>query len=467
MGKSESRHLWHVGVCRTGVCGTLAQPILDRRVALVTYAQQPPAHLLADAAAYPFHFRIAAIQARYFDLVRTRTIRTRTGLMGKYPAMILNSLSVEGFLGQERSLVIEFNSDINIVTGYNGAGKTNLLKLLWYTISGNIHTLLEEVEFVTLTLETSEYSLSIRKISFNTCTGWIDLPGHNRQEFRDIFDDERSIHVDARDSIAEAVREIGGSLFFPTFRRIEGGFTISSPEKRRGIQTGLLGLARPSSDLQKSLLDIAQRLTNSDHTFVTSISTIDIADLLLRRYTAMSEASSSLQTKMTQEIIEEIRKFRWSHVNDASFDSEDAGKVLDEIAKNIEVTDVKRERAMAPLRAVQELVAKIFRHKAIQLNQRVSFGDAASAISSDLLSAGEKQMLSFICYNAFFSKIPIFIDEPELSLHVDWQRTLFPTLESQGKDNQFIIATHSPFIYGKYPEKEIMLVDNRGAEGHD
>lgn len=76
-------------------------------------------------------------------------------------------------------------------------------------------------------------------------------------------------------------------------------------------------------------------------------------------------------------------------------------------------------------------------------------------------------MLSFICYNAFSNQIPIFIDEPELSLHVDWQRTLFPTLESQAKDNQFIIATHSPFIYGKYPEKEIALVKMRGDEGSD
>ena len=89
--------------------------------------------------------------------------------------------------------------------------------------------------------------------------------------------------------------------------------------------------------------------------------------------------------------------------------------------------------------------------------------EAKEAISSDKLSAGEKQMLSFLCYNAFSDNMPIFIDEPELSLHVDWQRLLFPTLLKQGQKNQFFVATHSPFIYAKYPDKEFLLNDNRGG----
>lgn len=178
----------------------------------------------------------------------------------------------------------------------------------------------------------------------------------------------------------------------------------------------------------------------------------------------LSEISSRFQTNMTQEIISDIRSFRMKQASHEESQAEEAGTVLDEIAAKIEQIDIRRDKTMAPFRAVQDLVSKIFRHKAIQINKSLSFGDAADAISSDLLSAGEKQMLSFICYNAFYNEIPIFIDEPELSLHVDWQRTLFPTLESQGKSNQFIIATHSPFIYSKYPEKEIALVNSRGED---
>ena len=73
-------------------------------------------------------------------------------------------------------------------------------------------------------------------------------------------------------------------------------------------------------------------------------------------------------------------------------------------------------------------------------------------------------MLSFLCYNAFASNSCIFIDEPEISLHVDWQRTLFPTLLAQSTSNQFIITTHSPFIYSKYADKELVLNPDRGGE---
>ena len=74
-------------------------------------------------------------------------------------------------------------------------------------------------------------------------------------------------------------------------------------------------------------------------------------------------------------------------------------------------------------------------------------------------------MLSFLCYNAFSENTPIFIDEPELSLHIDWQRFLLPTLLDQSTGNQFFIATHSPFIYTGYPDKEFMLDDMHAYQG--
>ncbi len=76
-------------------------------------------------------------------------------------------------------------------------------------------------------------------------------------------------------------------------------------------------------------------------------------------------------------------------------------------------------------------------------------------------------MLSFFCYNAFSSDSCLFIDEPEISLHVDWQRILFPLLLKQSMGNQFIVATHSPFIYLKYADKELVLDSDRGNADAD
>lgn len=378
--------------------------------------------------------------------------------------MQIISLTINGFLNRTETMQIHFAPDLNIITGYNGAGKTNILKLIWYTLSGNIFALMKEVHFKDFTLVTDLYEVSINKLSDSTCRGYLKIQDRDPIEIEDVYDEDNDLIDDAREIFHRRLQKLGSSLFFPTFRRIEGGFTIPTDGSKRMPNTlNLIHMGGSQSELQESVLAISRRLSNGDHTFITSISTIDIADLLLKRYTEMSELASQAQDKMSQEVIEKIRNFKDdSVIGRTDYEDGRAIPVLESISDLIERTDRIRDRIMAPLAAVQTLVARIFRHKGIQVNRRVSFGDTATAINSELLSAGEKQMLSFICYNAFTQSSPIFIDEPELSLHVDWQRTLFPTLISQGKANQFIVATHSPFIYGKYPEKEIQIVADRG-----
>ena len=112
---------------------------------------------------------------------------------------------------------------------------------------------------------------------------------------------------------------------------------------------------------------------------------------------------------------------------------------------------------------LSELSRKILRYRGIRFTNGSVVGAASGAISADKLSAGEKQMLSFLCYNAFSDNAAIFIDEPELSLHGDWQRLLLPVLHQQQTGNQFFVATHSPFIYAKYPDKDFFLGKTYGG----
>lgn len=376
--------------------------------------------------------------------------------------MIVKGIEIHGFLGQKEPLSLEFYEDLNIITGFNGVGKTNLMKLIWYTISGNIYPLINEIQFSSFSLTTDKYYVKIHKVSNNTCRGnFIDSDG-DEFEFEDQSDDDFDISSDARDQFKEQLYPIGGSIYFPTFRRIEGGYTLQ-PSNNARTNNALFNIGKPKGDVPEAIAAISNKLSNGNHTFISSVSTADVSELLLRQFNEMSEEANNLQTKMSQDVVSKIRDFRRDTARDSTDKvGEEAVSVLEDIKNLIEEVDKERERITSPLRAVHDMVRKIFKHKSIQVNRRVSFGDAVNAINSDLLSAGEKQMLSFICYNAFTNDCPIFIDEPELSLHVDWQRILFPTLQSQAKKNQFIIATHSPFIYGKYPDKEIQLSEDRG-----
>ena len=121
------------------------------------------------------------------------------------------------------------------------------------------------------------------------------------------------------------------------------------------------------------------------------------------------------------------------------------------------------DSAENPKVLLSELSRKILRYRGIRFTNGSVVGAASGAISADKLSAGEKQMLSFLCYNAFSDNAAIFIDEPELSLHGDWQRCLLPVLRQQQTGNQFFVATHSPFIYAKYPDKDFFLGKTHGG----
>lgn len=65
-----------------------------------------------------------------------------------------------------------------------------------------------------------------------------------------------------------------------------------------------------------------------------------------------------------------------------------------------------------------------------------------------LLSSGEKQMLCVLLVVYLQDGMPavLFMDEPEVSLHMDWQQRLISTIRTLNPHVQIILTTHSPAI---------------------
>jgi predicted ATPase len=69
-------------------------------------------------------------------------------------------------------------------------------------------------------------------------------------------------------------------------------------------------------------------------------------------------------------------------------------------------------------------------------------------ISLDALSSGEKQMISLFAKLFLYPKQKIvLIDEPELSLSIDWQRQILVDVLNAPLCRQVIAITHSPFVF--------------------
>jgi len=101
------------------------------------------------------------------------------------------------------------------------------------------------------------------------------------------------------------------------------------------------------------------------------------------------------------------------------------------------------------------------------------FGQGVSVFSMGMpldpfsLSSGEKQLiiiLSNLICKAESSSV-IFIDEPEISLNIKWQRTFISMLENitAHSECQFYLATHSMEILGQHTDSIVNLNEQRNA----
>jgi predicted ATPase len=372
------------------------------------------------------------------------------------------------------SFDLTFHEDINVVTGKNGSGKTTVLKLLWYAISGNLERIIPEIQFDSFQLETDKIRVAMTRETKKK-------PNMMMVTYRIGASEERTIKKPIMRSmnweeLEQVNRQLasasGSSVFFPTFRRIEGGFSISTRPNEEAIRfagggmvTTATGFYYPGDSMavQQAMNQLSDRLSVGAHRFVTSISTDDINRLLTLKYAEISERNNRLHMGLSHFILQQVGK-RTGGDQAANWAETQTRKTLEAIENQARHVTRESDALLRPFTVLSELISDIFQYRGIRLDGPVTLGEAREAISSDSLSAGEKQVLSFLCYNAFANQSCIFIDEPEISLHVDWQRLLFPILLKQSTGNQFIVATHSPFIYSKYADKELLLAPDRGDE---
>jgi predicted ATP-binding protein involved in virulence len=86
-------------------------------------------------------------------------------------------------------------------------------------------------------------------------------------------------------------------------------------------------------------------------------------------------------------------------------------------------------------------------------------------LSLEVLSSGEQHEIVLL-YDLLFKtekNALVMIDEPELSLHVSWQKSFVKDLLEIIKIAEFdvILATHSPYIVGKYSNLMVALTSDQ------
>jgi predicted ATP-dependent endonuclease of OLD family len=86
------------------------------------------------------------------------------------------------------------------------------------------------------------------------------------------------------------------------------------------------------------------------------------------------------------------------------------------------------------------------------------------------LSSGERQLLYIMAKVANTKNSPAFLlmDEPEISLHLNWQEKLLDSIKTLNPNCQIVVVTHSPAIImdgymDSYIDMENIVVESRNV----
>lgn len=139
--------------------------------------------------------------------------------------------------------------------------------------------------------------------------------------------------------------------------------------------------------------------------------------------TAISEREQSIEEAFSQ-----VNTFQGS-----------VNSFLDGKYLSVSIKEQTGRRRMSPVRVV------------LDTNQESGTG---------ILSSGERHVMTLLFSATHMSRADgtLLIDEPELSLHIDWQRKILKELMKQAGNRQIIVCTHAPEVAIDHQDSLVILV---------
>jgi predicted ATP-dependent endonuclease of OLD family len=109
----------------------------------------------------------------------------------------------------------------------------------------------------------------------------------------------------------------------------------------------------------------------------------------------------------------------------------------------------KAEKIAEPKKIFQDMIDQLFvstGKKIIRSENEIRFSQMKETLVPYMLSSGEKQMLCILLTVLIEDQKPyvLFMDEPEVSLHFEWQKQLIDLVLKLNPNIQLIMTTHSP-----------------------
>ncbi len=126
-------------------------------------------------------------------------------------------------------------------------------------------------------------------------------------------------------------------------------------------------------------------------------------------------------------------------------------RIIELLTSGDPADQLKAAEVSAPKKQFQDMVDELFAEtgkKIDRKNNEIQFLLGKETLTPYQLSSGEKQMLAILLTVLVENREPyaLLMDEPEISLHIDWQQRLIDLIRQLNPNAQIILSTHSPAL---------------------
>lgn len=291
----------------------------------------------------------------------------------------------------------ELNSSVNILSGINGSYKTTIIKLLRTLCGAKLLHDICEVEFVEIAFSDS---ISLKYKSFND-----NLLRLKKMSLED-------------DMLSRIALDMKADL--------EGIDDAHLAE--RELAADIIGISKKDTNI--SIKDFRNSVK------IDYISTFDVPEISEKK-----EKRSYLDRKLDD--LERDYAYYLSDLSKTLLDNINDGKQMDKaFAKEIYA---QRDLFLSIVQTAFAETGKRINDNKSKLEFILNNG---KVIHHESLSSGEKQFLIIMLTSLLERKQEyiLLMDEPEISMHYEWQRKLIENILKLNPNCQLVLTTHSPAL---------------------
>ncbi len=167
-------------------------------------------------------------------------------------------------------------------------------------------------------------------------------------------------------------------------------------------------------------------------------------DRPLMNLDTLAKMDMSLATELDWQLFQLQRKYLDYQVNIGN-------RIIEALQSGDPDAAIKAQQISAPKKRFQDLIDELFADTGktiVRTANEIFFSQIGETLVPYQLSSGEKQMLAILLTVLIQDNkhSVLFMDEPEVSLHVEWQKRLIDIVLEMNPNVQIILTTHSPAV---------------------